>query len=161
MITKCSFQLALRPSSAEGTLYFIFSLDSLHSSDVYRHESGRCHTLPFFLTFLSFITINNSRHKSHWGPRTALHLLKKLKSCLRVILEIRRDIVHESCEQCHHTFLLLTTVTHIQQGGQQLSQHSLSLHTELCSWHTRNSCITYNYALQYNLECGKVPKHES
>ena len=27
---------------------------SLHSSDVYRHESGKCPTLPFFLSFLSF-----------------------------------------------------------------------------------------------------------
>jgi hypothetical protein len=28
-------------------LYFIFSLGSLYYSDVYGHESGRCHTLPF------------------------------------------------------------------------------------------------------------------
>ena len=32
-------------------LYFIFSLNSLHSSDVYRHESGRCCTLSCFLKF--------------------------------------------------------------------------------------------------------------
>ena len=35
-------------------LYFMFSPGSLRSSDVYRRESGRCCTLPFFLTFLSF-----------------------------------------------------------------------------------------------------------
>jgi hypothetical protein len=36
---------------AESSLYFIFSLGALHSSDIYRCESGRCHTLPFFLAF--------------------------------------------------------------------------------------------------------------
>ena len=35
---------------AESSLYFIFSPSSLCSSDVCRHESGRCHTFPFFLT---------------------------------------------------------------------------------------------------------------
>ena len=30
---------------------FIFSPGSLHYADVYRRESGRCRTLPFFLTF--------------------------------------------------------------------------------------------------------------
>ena len=35
----------------ESSLYFIFSLDSLCSNDVHRHESGRCCILPFFLTF--------------------------------------------------------------------------------------------------------------
>jgi len=33
-------------------LYFIFSQGSLYSSDVYRCESGKCCTLPFFLTFI-------------------------------------------------------------------------------------------------------------
>ena len=32
---------------------FIFSPGSLCYNDVYRLESGRCRTLPFFLTFLS------------------------------------------------------------------------------------------------------------
>ena len=36
---------------AESSIYFIFSPGSLCSSDVYRCESGRCCTLPFFLTF--------------------------------------------------------------------------------------------------------------
>ena len=36
---------------AEISLYLIFSLGSFCPSDVYRHESGRCCTLPFFLTF--------------------------------------------------------------------------------------------------------------
>ena len=34
---------------AERSVYFIFSQSSLHSSDVYRCESGRCRTVPFFL----------------------------------------------------------------------------------------------------------------
>ena len=33
------------------SLYLIFSLDSLHSSNVYRRESDRRGTLPFFLSF--------------------------------------------------------------------------------------------------------------
>jgi hypothetical protein len=37
---------------AESPLYFIFSPESLRSSDVYRRESGRCHTLPFFLSII-------------------------------------------------------------------------------------------------------------
>ena len=40
--------------SVDWKLYFMFSLGSLRYSDVYIHESGRCHTLSFFLTFLSF-----------------------------------------------------------------------------------------------------------
>jgi NAD-dependent protein deacetylases, SIR2 family len=40
---------------AESSLYLIFSLCSLRSSDVYRHESSRCCSLPFFLT-LSIIS---------------------------------------------------------------------------------------------------------
>ena len=32
-------------------LYFIFSPGYLCCSDIYGCESGRCHTLPFFLTF--------------------------------------------------------------------------------------------------------------
>ena len=32
---------------------FIFQLDSLRYTDVYRCESGRCRTLPFFLTFFT------------------------------------------------------------------------------------------------------------
>ena len=44
---------------AETSLYFIFSLGSLCSSDVYRRESGRFRTLPFFLTF--FLSFHLSR----------------------------------------------------------------------------------------------------
>ena len=36
---------------AESSLYFIFSPGYLHYYDVYRHESGRCHCFPLFLTF--------------------------------------------------------------------------------------------------------------
>ena len=38
--------------SSKLILYFIFSLGSLLNGDVYRHESGSCLTLHFFLTFL-------------------------------------------------------------------------------------------------------------
>ena len=36
---------------------FIFPLGSLRYADVYRHESGRCCTLPFFLTFFYHFTL--------------------------------------------------------------------------------------------------------
>ena len=55
-----SFQPKLWLSSAtvlaESSLYFIFSLGSLCSSDVYRRESDRCHILSFFSTFGFFFT---------------------------------------------------------------------------------------------------------
>ena len=34
-----------------SVLYFFFLSGSLHYSYVYNRELGRCHTLPFFLTF--------------------------------------------------------------------------------------------------------------
>ena len=39
-------------------LYFIFSLSSLRFNDVYRHDSGRCHNLPFLTFFIikKFVT---------------------------------------------------------------------------------------------------------
>ena len=51
--TLVSLHLQLMKATvlAESTLYFIFSLGSLHSSDIYRWKSGTCRTLPFFLTF--------------------------------------------------------------------------------------------------------------
>ena len=42
---------------AESCLYFIFPPGSLCSSDVYRHESGRCHTVLFFLTFFKTLPL--------------------------------------------------------------------------------------------------------
>ena len=42
-------QLIIAKVLAESS--FIFSPGSLHYADVYRHEPGRLHTLPFFLTF--------------------------------------------------------------------------------------------------------------
>ena len=39
---------------AESSTYFIFSPGSLHSSNIYRCESGRWRILPFFLTSLYF-----------------------------------------------------------------------------------------------------------
>ena len=46
-------------------LYFIFSLGSLRSSDIYRHESGRCCTLPFFLKFFLETLIRWSWYFGH------------------------------------------------------------------------------------------------
>jgi hypothetical protein len=47
---------------AEISSHFIFSLGYLHYKDVYRHESGRCRSLHFFLTFfkseLTFLNLN-------------------------------------------------------------------------------------------------------
>ena len=57
-VDGCSLSLQLVKTTvfAESCiLYFIFSLGSLYYSDVYTRESGRCRTIPFFLTFfLSF-----------------------------------------------------------------------------------------------------------
>ena len=36
----------------ESFLYLIFSPEYLRYHEVYRRESDRCHTLPFFLMFL-------------------------------------------------------------------------------------------------------------
>ena len=70
---SCSLRLQLTKATvfAESSLYFIFSPGSFCSSNVYRHESGRCRTLPFFLTFIIspfqvFLFINifiNNYHK--------------------------------------------------------------------------------------------------
>ena len=49
----------------------IFSPGSLCNADVYRHESSRCHTLPFFLTFhLSRFSFNINIHL----PKSFLNL---------------------------------------------------------------------------------------
>ena len=37
---------------------YIFSPKSIDSADVYRHVSGRCHTLPFFLTYFCLLIYN-------------------------------------------------------------------------------------------------------
>ena len=49
----CSLHLQLMKATvlAESSIHFIFSQSSFCPSNVYRHESGRCCTLPFFLTF--------------------------------------------------------------------------------------------------------------
>ena len=50
---------------AESSLYLIFSPGSFCFSDVYRRESGRCRTRPFFLTFyFPFILTKNSEEAS-------------------------------------------------------------------------------------------------
>ena len=75
---------------------FIFSLGSICSSDMYRHESGRCRNLPVFLTFSLSVklftpsgqiwTPSSSSRQRHlcccpwhvqlpcWGQLTALQL---------------------------------------------------------------------------------------
>ena len=58
---NCSFQSALWLSSESTSvadvghehLFHLLSLRSFCSSDVYRRESGRCHSLPFFLKYFS------------------------------------------------------------------------------------------------------------
>ena len=50
-IKYVDLQLMKATVLAESSIYFIFSPGSPRSSDVYRYESGRCRTLPFFLKF--------------------------------------------------------------------------------------------------------------
>ena len=53
--TLVSLRLQLMKATVLAESYFIFSLGSTCYADVYRRESRRCCTLPFFLTyFLSF-----------------------------------------------------------------------------------------------------------
>ena len=40
----------------KASYIFIFSLGSLRYCDVYRYESCKCHSLPFFLTFFYYFT---------------------------------------------------------------------------------------------------------
>ena len=47
-------ELSAKTVAESSILYFIFSLSSLHYSDVNRHESGRCHTLPPFQVYLLY-----------------------------------------------------------------------------------------------------------
>jgi hypothetical protein len=52
-LTSLHLQLMKATVLAESSIYFIFSL---RSSDVYRHESGKSRTLPFFLNFFCHFT---------------------------------------------------------------------------------------------------------
>ena len=71
---------------AESSLYFIFSLGFFCSSDVYRHESGRCCTLPCFLTF--FISVILLFQKS--PQKTKAHVnavfFRQLRQLLSVVV---------------------------------------------------------------------------
>ena len=76
---------------AETSLYFIFSPGSLCSSNVYRCESGRCRTLPFFLIFfyqnyhynLKFgITVKNIQA---WRPWSSVKSLSRWSWCFAAI----------------------------------------------------------------------------
>ena len=49
-----SLLLQLMKATALAESSFIFSPGSLQYADVYRRESGRCRTLPFFLTFFYY-----------------------------------------------------------------------------------------------------------
>ena len=51
LINPTRLQLMKATVLAESSIYFIFSPDSLHSSNVFRYESGRCRSLPFVLRF--------------------------------------------------------------------------------------------------------------
>ena len=52
--TFVSLLLQLTKATMLAESSFIFTPGFLHYGDVYRRESGRCRTLPFFLTFLLF-----------------------------------------------------------------------------------------------------------
>ena len=47
---------SMKPLLAES--FFIFSQGSICYNDVYRHESGRCRTFPFFLTYFFIIQLS-------------------------------------------------------------------------------------------------------
>ena len=77
--------------------YILFFHGSLHYSDVYRLESGRFCTLPFFLTFLS----NNMNKYSYFVfqnlmdcPTPQIHKSGSLESCLNSILWFAGRIRH-------------------------------------------------------------------
>ena len=55
MLTNALVSLHLQLMKAGSSLYFIFSLGALCSSDVCRRESGSCCTVSFFLKFHHFL----------------------------------------------------------------------------------------------------------
>ena len=65
--------------------YFTFSPSSLHCSDIYRCESGRCRTLPFFLTLLSLNVIHKTNRYSSLKAKYLYNicLTKSLKLMLQ------------------------------------------------------------------------------
>ena len=70
-------------------LYFIFSLGSLRSSDVHRCESGRCRTLPFFLTlFYNSNAKQSMQTLPTWKLFSVCHLERSLKYDKKKILKI-------------------------------------------------------------------------
>ena len=80
-----------------GWKLLIFSLGSLCYADVYRHESGRCRTLPFFLTFLSYQSKEDiCKHCSWWvhcscSSYTFSNCSVVFTMCLRVLVLIDKD----------------------------------------------------------------------
>ena len=81
--TWVSLRLQLMKATvlAESSLYFIFSLGSLCSSHVYRHESGRCCTLPFFLTRLLKVKILKSLQLLFFGKSYLVFMIPDFCTC--------------------------------------------------------------------------------
>ena len=50
-VTFISYRIDWATVLAESSSFFFFSPSHLHYEDVYRHELGRCRSLPFFLSF--------------------------------------------------------------------------------------------------------------
>ena len=69
---------------AEISLYFIFSPGSLHSSDAYRSESGRCRTFPIF--FFPCIIIKIEVPFLPWNDGRAVGILLAIL-CLQLRLK--------------------------------------------------------------------------
>jgi hypothetical protein len=63
-VSPCPQLMKATVLAESSILYFIFSPGSLHYSDVYRCESGRCRTLPFFLIIFIISLYINSAYPS-------------------------------------------------------------------------------------------------
>ena len=92
--------LSFQPTLIKA-LYFIFPPGSVCSSDVYRRESGRYCTLPFFLIYfhcyyLSDLTISKNRPlKTHSQLNDHEIMVKRLQKNVCFLREIvlRRDTI--------------------------------------------------------------------
>ena len=83
------------------TSYFIFSPGSLHYSDVFRCESGRCRTLPFILTFFTL-----------WHEIIFWHkILGTLLPSLGIFLGLFFLLICKYCPNFHNYFRLLAYLT--------------------------------------------------
>lgn len=50
---------------------------------------------------------------------------------IRMVLQVRRDVVHKRGEQCDHPLFLQTAVADVEQWRQQLCQHCQRGHAVL------------------------------